>query len=67
MTDLMSNNCNVLSTTDTSHIAKMTPLQIKRKELAVAASMVEPLEREQEIQNQPKRELGHSRPLGGRE
>lgn len=66
MADFVSNNCAVLSTTDSSHVSKVTPLQTKKKELALAASMVEPLERQQEIQNAEIREKSSLRPLGGR-
>jgi hypothetical protein len=59
------NNCNVLQTDDHSHVQKMTPLDIKRKELAEAKMMTEPQEKMQEAQTSERRQTTHARPLGG--
>ena len=67
MKDLVVSNCKVLSTSDDSHVTRMTPIQIKRKELAEARSYLDPQEKTQMEQNVPKREKGPTRPLGGRE
>lgn len=58
-------NCNVLSETDASHVTKMTPIEIKRRELKEAAAQMEPQERAQEIKNSEIRQKSHVRPLGG--
>ena len=55
MKDMTSNNCRVLSTTDDSHVSKVTPLQTKRKEMAEANARTEPQEMAQIRETAAKR------------
>lgn len=59
------NNCRVLSTTDDSHVTRVTPLDTKRKELAEALALTESQERAQLKQNDSMRQPDQARPLGG--
>lgn len=67
MRDTNGNNCSVMSCTDDSHVKRVTPLELKHKELVEAGYNVEPLERTQEKQVAAIRGKTHARPLGGNE
>jgi hypothetical protein len=58
-------NCNVLSETDSSHVTKQTPLDTKRKEIALANSLAEPDQRKLEVQTTAARLKGNAKPLDG--
>lgn len=63
------NNCCVLgdgnSAGDHGHVTRMTPLDIKKKELMQAKTETEAQEKEQMVQAGKMREVGDARPLGG--
>lgn len=62
---MKENNCNVLSTTDDSHVKQQTPLETKLKEVMQQQAETEPQERMQELQNNVRRYNAQARPLGG--
>jgi hypothetical protein len=58
-------NCNVLSETDSSHVTRMTPLDIKKKEMMEANALAEPEQRKLETQTTTARLKGNAKPLDG--
>lgn len=61
----MENNVKVMTTDDHSHVMKMTPLDLKKKELAVAKAETEAQEKMQLADTSKLRKTEQARPLGG--
>lgn len=61
----MENNCKVMSPDDHSHVSQSSPIMLKRKELELADSLLEPELRKKEDATAELRKRGQIRPLGG--